>query len=111
MGAKAISLQKRDLRFLTELNEVGVMDTPTIHGRYFPADRTGKASLRRLRSFVGHDLIRRLPLGVAYADQHVGKFPCVYCLTTRGGELLHELTGLDRVRVLRKDPRSETIQH
>lgn len=111
MPAKTMQLQDRDLLLLTELAEVVVMDTETVHRRFFPEDRSNRACRRRLRLLAAHGLTRAIPMTVYYANQRGGKLPTIHCLAERGAELLSERTGAKPHRILRCDPRPETLQH
>src|SRR5947209_5363316 len=58
-GSRAMAhlrLQDRDLEILTALAEVGVLDLPTVAARFFPRDRTRRATQRRLHLYAAHGL-------------------------------------------------------
>ena len=110
MKIDSIRIQDRDLGVFGEFGEVGVMDTPMIQ-RHFPTDRTGEACLRRLRLYGRHELTRAIRLKVAYADRAGGRLATLHCLTRRGADFLFEQTGIRPRRVLRSDPRPETLLH
>ncbi len=98
----------RDLAILSEFGEVGLLDTVTVRARHFPADRTGRACLRRLRRFADQGLVRPLSPLATFME---GRLPIVYCLTPRGGEVITELTGHAPQRMFSRDPRAESIPH
>lgn len=111
MTIKAIRLHVRDLGLLTEIAEVGILDVATIWRRHFPADRTGKACLRRLRLLCAHELLQVIVVSVAFAMERCGRPRRMFRLTPRGAEVLEALTGRTGFHVGRKEPRPETLEH
>lgn len=106
-----LRLQPRDVGLLTELGEVGLLDTATIRERHFPDDRTGEACLRRLRLYAGHDLTEAIAPAVSFGLPRGGRLLAIHRLTQRGAEVLHHVTGEWPRRVVKKMPRSETLLH
>ena len=111
MPPLAIRIQPRDLTLLTELREVGLLDTTTLHDRHFPADRTGKACLRRLALFSRHGLVEPICPSVSFGLPRGGRLPAIHRLTPRGAELLTSLTGEIGRRVASGSPKPETLLH
>lgn len=100
MPVKQLIATERDLAFLTELGEVGLMSAQMIVGRHFGAcsDKTSaeRSFRRRMKMLVESGYVRteRVPL----AGQKSG-LVTVYRLTGAGGDLLAELTGRRPPRV------------
>ena len=111
MPPLAIRIQPRDLTLLTELREVGFLDTTTLHDRHFPADRTGKACLRRLALYAQHGLVEPIGASVSFGLPRGGRLPAIHRLTPRGAELLTSLTGEPGRRVAGGSPKPETLLH
>jgi hypothetical protein len=104
-------LQDRDLRLLRELGTVIWMSTETIHRRHFPADRSGEAVRRRLRSFAKHGLIESVDLHITTSARS-GRSPRFHRILEYGAEVLFDITGVRVPRVLKAlPPKPHTIQH
>ncbi len=106
-----VRLNERDLAILRELGDVGLLDTPEIHRRHFPADRTGRACQRRLALLADHGLIVRVALPMLFADQRGGRIPTIFRLTPEGVEYLREAVGVEPARPILRDPKPDTILH
>jgi hypothetical protein len=111
MPPSAIRLQPRDLALLAELREVGLLDTTTLHDRHFPADRTGKACLRRLALYARHGLVEPIAPSVSFGLPRGGRLPAIHRLTPRGVEVLTSLTGENGRRAAGGSPKPETLLH
>lgn len=112
MRPQAIRLHNRDYSLLSELGEVGILDTPTIHRRHFPLDTTGEACLRRLRLYAGNGLILSTPHPLSAASTHGGRPQAVHRLTPFGAETVFARTGMLPPRVARADTlKPDTLQH
>lgn len=111
MPPLAIRLQPRDLALLTELRAVGLLDTTTLRTRHFPADRTGKACLRRLALYATHGLVEPISPSVSFGLPRGGRLPAIHRLTPRGAEVLCSLTGETGRRVPSSSPKPETLLH
>ena len=108
--AAGLHLQPRDIHLLATIGELGLLDTPTIHERFFPG-----VSRRRVQQRVGlyqeQGLTRIVTLSVWFANGHRGKVPAIHCLTDRGADAV-EAAGEGRPRrVLRSEPKPETFHH
>lgn len=89
-----IHLQDRDRRLFDDfVASGGLLDSKTIHARLFPGDRSGEACLRRLRMFCGEGLLETIRPALAFGAATTGRLPSVYRLTSKGADLIHELTG------------------
>lgn len=107
----AIHLQPRDLTLLTELGEVSLLDTDTIHRRHFAQDTSMRACRRRLRLYSAHGLTQALHIGIVRTDRP-GRIPTVHRLTPEGAELVETETGVRPPRPARSDPpKPNTILH
>ena len=111
MTIKAIRVHARDVSLLSEVGEVGLLDVATLRERHFPADRSGKACLRRLRLFCAHDLLLPISVSISFATERSGRPRRLFRLTPRGAEVLHELTGRTDFHFSNKELRPETIMH
>ena len=111
MPPLAIRLQPRDVSLLGELREVGLLDTPTLHDRHFPADRTGKACLRRLALYARHGLVEPISPSVSFGLPRGGRLPAIHRLTPRGADVLCSFTGETGRRVPSGSPKPETLLH
>lgn len=107
---KSVQLQPRDVGMLGELGEVGVLDTELAHQRHF-----GEVSLRRcqqrLRILHDQNLIRSIPISVWHGDVGGGCVPTIHGLTERGAEAVAAITGVLPARLLRSDPKPQTLFH
>lgn len=108
MRKRRVRPQPRDHRFLQELALVTLMDTQTIHRRYFSEDKTGKACLRRLRYLRDEDLIRSVEITAAFGRSN--SMRTMHRLAPKGAQYLAAL-GLDSPRLLRTDPKADTLLH
>lgn len=106
-----VRLQRRDLTILTELGEVALLDTETIHRRHFQDDASGQACRRRLSLFAAHGLTQTLQIGVT-TTQRPGRLPTIHRLTAAGAEVVAQETGFHPQRIARSDPpRPNTLLH
>lgn len=106
-----VRFQNRDLAMLGELGQVVWMSTACIHRRHFPADNSGEATRRRLRTFVGHGLIESIELHLATRPQQ-GRLHRYHRLLPYGAEVLTDLTGVPPARLQRSSPaKPHKIQH
>jgi hypothetical protein len=104
----SLRLTARDWQFLANLGEVTVLSFEVIRRRYFASDATGKSCQRRLRYLSEAKLVAPVAVTACFgnaADRHR-----VYRLTQAGADLLGRRTGWP-ARVLRTDPRPETLLH
>lgn len=91
---KNIQFQERDRCIFTTLVKCGgLLDSQTIHARFFPDDKTGESCLRRLRLFCQHQLLIPYRPAITFGPASRGRLPAVYRLTARGAEFIQELTG------------------
>ena len=108
---RTVHFQKRDYDFLLILALVVILDVSTIRALWFPHDKTGEATLRRLRLLRSHGLISRMCFQEVSRTHQPGRVITLYRLTRAGAELLLEHLGVRVRRFLRKDPRVQTILH
>lgn len=105
-----LQLQERDVKVLSEIGQVGLLDTTQIHGRHFE-----QVSLRRcqqrLREIEASGLTHSVRLSVWYGKEGGGPIPTIHCLTERGASAIESITGARPKRVLNSDPKPETIHH
>ena len=109
--SRALHIQDRDLNVLTELGELGILDTDTIRDRHFPTDKTGRACQRRLKSLSDHGLIKKAALVVTSGAQKTGRLPTLHCLTPKGSDVLEASGRASAARVSRSDPQPITLLH
>lgn len=106
---KALHLQPRDLACLTDLGELGLLNTEHAHSRHFP-DVSLRRCQQRLAEFASQGLTRTVPLVVWHAGRR-GRVPTVHCLTERGAAAVAAVTGVRPRRFSRSDPKPETLLH
>lgn len=107
----ALRLQRRDVTLLCELGEVGLLDTPTLHQRHFPDDRSGQACRRRLRLYRQHALVQQICVSISTTTRY-GRQPALFRLTGAGADLLEETTGERPKRAARSDiAKPSTLLH
>lgn len=108
MSATAkMRMQERDLQLLNDLSTTTVMTTEQIRRRYFAADTTGKACLRRLRLLRGAQMIR--PVGISDFDP-AAHARTIYRLSMQGYAYL-AARGEPPGRFLGGDPKPQTLAH
>jgi hypothetical protein len=56
-------------------------------------------------------LIHSIALTVWYGNRGGGRIPTIHCLTERGAEVVESIAGCRPPRVLRSDPKPETLHH
>jgi hypothetical protein len=106
----ALHLQARDIRVLATIGELSVMDTDTIHERFF-AEVSRRRCQQRLRLYQEQGLTRVVTLSVWFTNGERGRVPAIHCLTERGADAV-EAAGEGRPRrVLRSEPKPETFHH
>jgi len=64
----AIRYQDRDIALLSELGELGLLDTNMIRSRHFPDDQSGKACPKKLRQYKKCGLIETISFPVNYGS-------------------------------------------
>ena len=105
-----LHLQPRDVLILALMGDLGLLDTDTIHQRFF-ATVSRRRCQQRLQLFRAHGLIRSVVLTVWFSDTENGRTPAIHVLTERGAEAVLSLVGSYPRRVLRSDPKPETFHH
>src|SRR5437868_4683031 len=103
-----LRVTNRDSSLLADLGEVTVLSFDVIRRRHYSADQTGKSCLRRLRYLTAAKLIMPVAITAHFgtaSDRHT-----VYRLTVIGADFLAQRTGR-AVRVLRTDPKPDTLLH
>lgn len=100
---KGLRLQCRDIDLLTTLGEVGLLDTLTLHRRFFPADKTLRSCRRRLQLYVDYDLTQQVFVRLS-STQRNGRLPTIHRLTAKGADILQAETGQRPLRFARSDP-------
>lgn len=105
-----LQLQDRDVGLLFEIGEVGSMDTTMIHRRHLPTVSLRRCQ-QRLQEIQGQGLIHSISLTVWYGKRGGGRLPTIYCLTERGADAIERIVGVRPQRVLRSDPKPETLHH
>lgn len=93
-----IRYQERDKQLLSELGELGLLDTDTIRERHFPSDKSRRACPKKLAQYESLGLVR------SAAIQLKGKDSKVWILTPRGAGEVARLTGHEPTRPGRSDP-------
>jgi len=115
-----MELQPRDLQILETIGELGTADTTTIHGLYFPNDKTGRACQRRLKIISDAGLLKSVRLvavdgyglrGNSEDYKPSGSLSNLYFLTESGGDVVERETGIQPLRVTRSDPKQLTLRH
>lgn len=108
MSATAkMRMQERDLQLLNDLSITTVMTTEHIRRRFFAADTTGKACLRRLRMLRGAQMIR--PVGISDFDP-AAHARTIYRLSMQGYAYL-AARGEAPGRFLAGDPKPQMLAH
>lgn len=105
-----IQLQDRDIGCLAEIGRVGLLDTALAHGRHY-SSVTRRRCQQRLQEFQQQGLTHSIALTVWYGKQGGGQLPTIHCLTERGANAIESITGSRPQRVLRSDPKPETLHH
>lgn len=114
---KAISLQPRDLKLLYDLGQVVLMTVDMIRLRHFRDGKGGqeptsdRACLRRLRLLREHGLIARISFPVVSYGNRPGHLLTIYRLTRHGADMLLARTGAGPARLLRTEPKPQTLLH
>ena len=88
--------------------ELGLLDTETIHQRFFP--KVSRRRVQRLRLYQEQGLTRIVTLSVWFGDGERGHFND-HCLTERGADAVEAATEIRPRRVLRSEPKPETFHH
>jgi hypothetical protein len=108
----SLRVNTRDVAFLAELGEVGVVDTPMVHSRHFPLDKTGQACRRRLRLYLAHDLILSSPHPLSFSSLRGGRPRAIHRLAPLGAEAVLQATGALPPRIARSEPlKPDTLLH
>lgn len=110
MKTKRINYQKRDLALLSKIGKVVVVDDEMIQEEYFADNTTGDARARRIRMLMADGRIRRLRFSEISLTVESPRVLSIYRLTRGGAELLVQ-AGMPPQRLLRNDPRPETLLH
>ena len=105
-----LHLQTRDIRLLAEIGELSVLDTDTIHERFF-AKVSRRRAQQRLRLYQEQGLTRTITLSVWFGDRDRGRVPAIHCLTERGADAVEAAGERRPRRVLRSEPKPETFHH
>lgn len=106
----SVQLQDRDVGLLAELAQVGVLDTDLIHRRHFSAV-TRRRCQQRLQELQEQRLTGSVALTVWYGKHGGGRVPTIYYLTERGADAIESIVGCHPPRILRSDPKPETLHH
>jgi len=106
----SLQLQDRDVALLSELGQVGLLDTDLIHRRHFAAV-TRRRCQQRLQEIQKQGLTHSVALTVWYGKRGGGHVPTIHCLTERGADAIESIAGARPQRVLRSDPKPETLHH
>ncbi|MEZ5942903.1 MAG: replication-relaxation family protein [Planctomycetaceae bacterium] len=101
--SKGISIQQRDLDILIGLGTASCLTSKSIRGRWFPEDKTGEATRRRLKRFAEHQLIQSISLAVSQINR-VGRMPQVHRLLAYGADIVEDATGMRPPRIAKSDP-------
>lgn len=105
-----IHITDRDIDILSTLGELGFLDTETLHRRFW-ADASLRACQKRLKLFQSAGLSKAVQLQVWYADGPHGRLPTLHCLTEQGAATVTERTGERPLRVIKGEPKPETLFH
>jgi hypothetical protein len=106
----SVQLQDRDIGVLTEIGQVGLLDTDLIHKRHF-ATVSRRRVQQRLQVIQRQGLTHSVALTVWYGQRGGGQVPTIHCLTERGADAIESIAGVRPRRVLRSDPKPETLHH
>ncbi|HUY90314.1 MAG TPA: replication-relaxation family protein [Pirellulales bacterium] len=106
----SMHLQDRDVALLAEIGQVGLLDTNLIHRRHFRAVSRRRCQ-QRLQEIQRHGLTHSVALTVWYGRSGGGQVPTIHCLTERGADAIESIAGIRPQRVLRSDPKPETLHH
>lgn len=105
-----IQITDRDIRILATLGELGFLDTETLHRRFWE-ESTLRACQKRLKLLQNSGLTKVVQLQVWFADGPHGRLPTLHCLTEHGAAVVFERTGHRPMRVIKGDPKPETLHH
>lgn len=108
--AQSVHLTSRCITLFADVGEHGILDRDDICARHF-AGLSMRRCQQRLQAYCEHGLLRALPLSVWYAGKQGGRVPTVYGLTERGGAAVEQARGERPRRILRSDPKPETLHH
>lgn len=107
---KGLDPTKRDKDYLSDLGEVVVMSTEMIYRRHYAkTDTTGKGCLRRLAQIEAHDLTKAVSITACFGARSA--MHTIHRLTPTGADFLAFHTGTPPPRMLRTDPKAETLAH
>lgn len=105
-----LRLQQRCIDILNTLGHVSVLDTTTIHERWWPG-KSLEACRSKLRLYQQHGLIQSLHLELTSTTRN-GRLPAVHRLTDRGADVIETITGERPTRTARSSPPSPyTLMH
>jgi hypothetical protein len=105
-----LHLQPRDIQVLAEIGELSLLDTKTIHERFFPNVGCRRVQ-QRLQLYQQQGLTRIVALSVWFNNGDRGRVPAIHCLTDRGADAVESASELRPRRVLRGEPKPETFHH
>ena len=105
-----LRLQQRCIDILATLGHVSVLDTTTIHQRWWPG-KSFEACRSKLRLYQQHGLIQTLHLELTSTTRS-GRLPAVHRLTDRGADVVESTTGERPPRTAKSSPPSPfTLLH
>lgn len=114
----ALHLMPRDLSLLSEIGELGVLDTATIHARHWADDTGIRACQSRLKKLDEAGLVRKAELAVSAkatlvkkSSEFGGSQSTAWTLTPHGGDVVELETGHRPTRVQRKELKERTLLH
>ena len=106
----ALHLQPRDIDVLAEIGEMSLLDTETIHQRFFP-NASRRRVQQRVQLYNQQGLTRIVALSVWFSNGDRGRVPAIHCLTDRGADAVEAAGEARPRRVLHGEPKPETFHH
>ena len=109
---KGLRLQTRDIELLTTLGEVSLLDSLTLHSRFFPKDKSLRSCRRRLQLYEAHGLTQQLFVRLGSSHQK-GRLPTIHRLTNFGATVVENESGYRPPRTAGSNPpkSSHTLMH
>ncbi|MEZ6055487.1 MAG: replication-relaxation family protein [Planctomycetaceae bacterium] len=101
--SKGLAIQSRDIAILKGLGLASCLTSDSIRERWFPGDKTGEATRRRLQRFAEQGLTQRVAISVSRINQP-GRMPLVHRLLPLGADVVEDETGIRPLRVAKSDP-------
>ncbi len=113
----SVSLRPRHIELFADIGEHGGLDTLMVKERHYPTV-TLRRCQQKLLEFQRDGFLRSTNLTVCCAsDGNLSpgaiekRVPAIHCITERAAAAVEDATGIWPARVLRSDPKPETLLH